>query len=372
MKTYYHHKHGAFKGAKDAKNISSGSKSSSKKYILGLIVAIVVAILGSYLWYKDSLQPVGGGENKTFIVAKGDSVNEIMDRLKKEKLIKSSLSLRIHAKFNGTYSKLKVGTYSISPELSGPQIVEIISGGKVSDAKLTILAGKTVQEILPELYQHFGQDQVQQTLDSLTPEFHPILASQAGLANVNLEGYFLPETYTDLNSGVTFEQWLKRNFDLYSERVAPLQKQLTARGLTLHQAFTLASIVQKESSNPEEQKKIAQVFELRLQRGMSLGADPTFMYAAKLAGVEPDPNIQSPYNTRIVKGLPPTPIGTFEMTALEAVTNPAPTDFVFFVAGDDGAIYYTHTEEEHQAAIQAHCQKLALQLEKTLSQLKLK
>ncbi len=354
MKTYYHHRHGAFKEAKD---IKSGSKSS-KKLIIGIIIGLVILIGGSYIWYKGSLQPAGKGDSKTFIVSKGDSVNDIMDRLKKEKLIKSSLSLRIHAKLNGTYSKLKVGTYSISPELSGPQIVEIISGGKVSDAKLTILAGKTVQEILPELYQHFGQDQVQQTLDSLTPDFHPILASQAGLANVNLEGYFLPETYTDLNSGVTFEQWLKRNFDLYAERVAPLQDQLAARGLTLHQAFTLASIVQKESSKPEEQQKIAQVFESRLQQGISLGADPTFMYAAKLTGVEPNPNIQSPYNTRIVKGLPPTPIGTFEMTALEAVANPAPTDYLFFVAGDDGVIYYTHTEAEHQAAIQAHCQKL--------------
>lgn len=352
IKTYYHHRHGAFKKSK-----LSLYSPKNKLLIVSIVISFLV-LAGSYLWYKQSLNPVGGGESKVFIVSKGDSVNNIMDRLKKEKLIKSSLSLKIHAKFNGTYSKLKVGTYSISPELSGPQIVEIISGGKVSDAKLTILAGKTVQDILPELYQHFGQEQVQQTLDSLTPEFHPILASQAGLASVNLEGYFLPETYTDLSSGVSFEQWLKRNFDLYSDRIAPLQSKLSARGLTTHQAFTLASIVQKESSNPQEQKKIAQVFELRLQRGIALGADPTFMYAAKLTGVEPSPDIQSPYNTRIVKGLPPTPIGTFEMTALEAVADPAPTDFLFFVAGDDGVIYYTHTEEEHQAAIRAHCQKL--------------
>jgi UPF0755 protein len=291
---------GSFKEAKDA------STRSPKKLLLVLLIFALVVIASSYLWYKTSLQPVGKGDSKSFVVAKGDSVNEIMDRLKEQDLIKSSLSLRIHAKFNGTYSKLKVGTYSISPELSGPQIVEIISGGKVSDAKLTILAGKTVQDILPELYQHFGQEQVQQTLDNLTPEFHPLLTSQAGLANVNLEGYFLPETYTDLNSGVTFEAWLKRNFDLYSKRIAPLQEKLAAKNLTIHEAFTLASIVQKESSKPEEQKKIAQVFELRLQKGMSLGADPTFMYAAKLAGVEPSPDIQSPYNTRIVKGLPPT------------------------------------------------------------------
>ncbi len=352
MKTYYHHKLGAFKEAKDA------AIRSPKKLTLSLVAILLIAVGTSYLWYKSSLQPVGKGESKSFVVAKGDSVNEIMDRLKKDGLIKSSLSLKIHAKFNGTYSKLKVGTYSLSPELSGPQIVELISGGKVADAKLTILAGKTMQELLPELYQHFGQDQVQQTLTNLTPDFHPILADQADLASVNLEGYLLPETYTDLNSGVTFDVWLKRNFDLYSERIATLREKIAARGFNLHEAFTLASIVQKESSVPEEQKKIAQVFELRLQKNISLGADPTFMYAAKLKGVEANPNIDSPYNTRIYKGLPPTPIGTFELTALEAVADPAPTDFLFFVAGDDGVIYYSHTEEEHQADIQAHCQEL--------------
>ncbi len=352
MKTYYHHKLGTFKEAKDAK------VHSPKKFLVVLLIIGLVALGSSYAWYKTSLQPKGDGQSKTFTVSKGDSVNDILNRLAKEDLIKSSFALKIHARLNGTYSKLKVGNYSISPELSGPQIVEVISGGKVSSAKLTIIAGKTVQEILPELYQHFGQDQVQQTLDNLTPEFHPILASQAGMANVNLEGYFLPETYTDLSSSVSFETWLKRNFDLYAERIAPLQEKLTAKNLTVHEAFTLASIVQKESSKPEEQKKIAQVFELRLQKGIPLGADPTFMYAAKLAGIEPTPTIQSPYNTRIVKGLPPTPIGTFEMSALEAVADPAPTNFLFFVAGDDGVIYYTHTEEEHQAAIQAHCQKL--------------
>ena len=359
MKTYYHHKHGALK---ENKRLNLNSKFNFnltfKKLALLIITAGVLFLGGSYVWYKTSLQPVGKGESKSFLVSKGDSVNNILDRLKEEKLIKSSLSLKIHAKINGTYSKLKVGKYSISPELSGPQIVEIISGGKVSDAKLTILAGKTFQEILPELYQHFGQDQVQQTLDNLTPDFHPLLASQLGLSNVNLEGYLLPETYTDLNSGVTFEKWLMRNFDLYEERLSPYKGSLEARGLSIHEAFTLASIVQKESSKPEEQKKIAQVFELRLKRNISLGADPTFIYAAKLKGVEPTPSIQSPYNTRIVKGLPPTPIGTFELSALDAVANPAPTDFLYFVAGDDGTIYYNYTEEEHQADIQAHCTEL--------------
>ncbi|HRV76214.1 MAG: endolytic transglycosylase MltG [Candidatus Nomurabacteria bacterium] len=352
MKTYYHHKHGAIKDSK-LLNLNSPKK------VLLISLSVILLLIGvSYMWYKTSLQPVGKGESKPFVVAKGDSVNDILDRLKKDKLIKSSLSLKIHAKINGTYSKLKVGKYSISPELSGPQIVEIISGGKVSDAKLTILAGKTVQEILPELYQHFGQGQVQQTLDNLESDFHPILADQPKSSSINLEGYFLPETYTDLNSGVSFEDWLKRNFDLYSERISSLRDKIATRGFNLHEAFTLASIIQKESSVPEEQKKIAQVFETRLQRGISLGADPTFIYAAKLKGVEPSPTIDSPYNTRIYKGLPPTPIGTFELTALKAVADPAQTDFLYFVAGDDGTIYYNYTEEEHQADIKAYCQKL--------------
>jgi UPF0755 protein len=352
MKTYYHHKQGVINKSK-VSGLESGS--SSKKFLMLSLLIGLSLVLASYFWYKTSLQPVGPGPSKSFIVQEGDSVNEIMDRLKKEGLVKSSLSLKIHAKINGTYSNLKVGNYSISPELSGPQIVEIISGGKVSDARLTILAGKTIKELLPELNQHFGQDQVTQTLDELTADFHPILVDQAGARVINLEGYLLPETYTDLNSGVTFENWLKRNFDLFEERIAPYRANIEARGFTLKEAFTLASIVQQESSVPEEQKKIAQVFELRLERDISLGADPTFIYAAKLKGVQPTVDIDSPYNTRIYKGLPPTPIGTFELSALEAVANPSQTDYLFFVAGDDGTIYYSRTNEEHEANTRRYC-----------------
>ncbi len=355
MKTYYHHKIGSFKKSKDLP--SPALKLNPKKAFLSLVALGLIMLGSSYVWYKHALKPVGVGESKSFNVAKGDSVNDILKRLSDEGLVRSTTALKIHTKINGTYSKLKVGKYSISPELSGPQIIEVISGGKVSDAKLTILAGKTMQELLPELNQHFGQEQVQQVLDNLDKNFHPLLADYP-TNSVNLEGYLLPETYKDLNSGVTFEAWLKRNFDLYQTRIEPFRAALSSRGFTVHQAFTLASIVQKESSNPAEQKKIAQVFELRLAQNISLGADPTFMYAAKLKGVEPSPTIDSPYNTRIYKGLPPTPIGTFEMSALEAVANPSPTDFLFFVAGDDGVIYYSHTEQQHQEDIRLHCIEL--------------
>ena len=352
-KTYYHHKLGALKKASKPKKLNL----SFKKAIPVAFIIFVAISASSYFWYKTSLQPAGRGTAKTFIVSEGDSVGQIMDRLKDESLIKSSTALKIHARINGTFAKLKVGTYAISPEYSGPQIVEIISGGRVS-TKLTILAGKTVEEITPRLYQEFGQDQVQETLDSITPEFHPILADQKG-TRVNLEGYLLPETYTDLDASSTFESWLKRNFDLYEERISKLdlKVRLNQRGFTMQEGFTLASIIQQESSKPDEQKKIAQVFESRLTQNISLGADPTFIYAAKLKGVEPSPKIDSPYNTRINKGLPPTPIGTFELSALQAVAEPAEGDFLFFVAGDDGKIYYTRSEEEHQVSIKEHCKE---------------
>lgn len=349
--TYYHYKTGATN--KPSRSRFHRPSLSLKKTFLTFLVAAVIFLGSSYFWYKTSLRPVGSGDPKTFTVSEGDSVGNIMDRLKDEDLVKSSLALKIHARINGTYSKLKVGTYYISPELSGPQIIEVISGGKVS-TKLTILAGKTIEELSPQLYQEFGQDQVQQTIDSLTTDFNPLLTSQPG-PKANLEGYLMPETYTDISPNTTFSDWLTRNFDLFSKKVDPLKSKLAERGFSVNQAFILASIIQQESSKPEEQKKIAQVFELRLKQDIPLGADPTFIYAAKLKGVTPSPTIDSPYNTRINKGLPPSPIGTFEMSALEAVANPAEGDFLFFVAGDDGTIHYSRTEEEHKASIQQYC-----------------
>ena len=136
------------------------------------------------------------------------------------------------------------------------------------------------------------------------------------------------------------------------------------QGLTLYEGITLASIVQRESITPPDtsepsadQKQIAQVFYSRLAAGMTLGSDVTYQYAADKLGVARDVNLDSPYNTRRYKGLPPGPIASPGLTALKAVAAPAAGDYLFFLTGDDNITYFAHTDAEHKANIINHCAK---------------
>ncbi len=108
-------------------------------------------------------------------------------------------------------------------------------------------------------------------------------------------------------------------------------------------------------ANPADQKQVAQIFYKRLGEDIPLGADATFVYAAKKLGVTPSVDLDSPYNTRVHAGLPPGPISTPGLSALQAVAQPAPGDYLYFVSGDDGQTYFARTQEEHEANAAQYC-----------------
>jgi UPF0755 protein len=126
----------------------------------------------------------------------------------------------------------------------------------------------------------------------------------------------------------------------------------------VRQAITLASIVEKEVSNGNDRRQVAQVFLLRLQKKMVLGSDVTYIYAAAITGQTASPDLDSPYNTRKYLGLPPGPISNVSDSSLDAVAYPADGDYLYFVAGDDGKTYFSHTEAEHERLAAEHCIKL--------------
>ena len=187
----------------------------------------------------------------------------------------------------------------------------------------------------------------------------------------SLEGYVFGETYR-VSSDATVKEVLQTAFDHMYKVVQKddLVNKFKAQGLTLYQGLTLASIVERELGCEDKsttvrknrcyeyQRGIAQVFLLRYKKNMQLGSDVTFVYAADKAGVKPTVDIDSPYNTRRKPGLPPTPIATPGELSLKAVADPAPADNLFFIAGDDGLIYFAKTDKEHKTNIDKYCQKL--------------
>ena len=184
--------------------------------------------------------------------------------------------------------------------------------------------------------------------------------------NASLEGYLFGETYEFYeNTPVKeiLEKYLQEMDEVIKEN--NLKEAYSKRGLTLYEGITLASIIQKEA--PEsDQPTVAQIFYTRLENGIPLGSDVTVSYALDVV----DPNrevyqdnqsaltIESCYNTRIQQGLPCGPISNPGKSALLAVANPSDTAYLYFLTGDDGLMYYSNTEEEHNQNIYSHCQNL--------------
>jgi UPF0755 protein len=143
------------------------------------------------------------------------------------------------------------------------------------------------------------------------------------------------------------------------EHLTPdVQAVFASRGLTTYQGVILASIVLQEVNKPTDQAQAAQVFFSRLKTGMMLGSDVTARYGAIAAGHEPSLTYDSPYNTLKHMGLPPSPISTINATALDAVIHPANTEWLYFVAGDNGTTYFSSSLEEHQNLTDKYCHKL--------------
>lgn len=337
---------------------------NKKKWIIGalIVLAVLSAIMtaGIQWWYNDALQPRSSStERIKIIIEPGASPSQIADELEKKGVIKSALAFGILIKQEGNRDKLQAGTYLFSPKQSSHEVLAWLVEGKVDTFNVTILPGLTLAQIKQNLIKDGYKAADIDAAYAKDYSDHALLASKP--KDGNLEGYIYPDTY-QISSETTVEELLSRSFDLFYQQIQRkgLEEELKARGFTLHQGITLASIVGKEVSNATDKRQVAQVFEKRLKEGIQLGSDVTYLYAASLVGQEKSatPDFDSPYNTRIVKGLPPGAIANFSIDSLEAVADPAPGDYLYFVAGDDGTTHFSKTEAEHQDNINKYCTKL--------------
>jgi UPF0755 protein len=307
------------------------------------------------MWYVSALQPVASSpSDKVRIeVAPGSSLSDIGRTLEEEKLIRSQLAFAVYVRLSLPQAQLQAGVYSVAPSESTQQIVDHLLSGNVDQVSITFLPGATLAENRQKLIKAgYTEAEVDAALNKSYDS--PLFADKP--ASADLEGYIYGETYT-FPVDATVEQILERTF---SEFYAKLEQrhlipEFESQELNLYEAITLASIIQREVPHATDQKQVAQVFYTRLATGMELGSDVTYQYAAKKLGVTPSPGLDSPYNTRRYAGLPPGPIATPGLSALEAVAAPASGDYVYFLSGDDDITYFGRTNEEHEENVRDHC-----------------
>ncbi|MGE5344828.1 MAG: endolytic transglycosylase MltG [Acidithiobacillales bacterium] len=244
---------------------------------------------------------------------------------------------------------LKAGEYRFAGERTPEQVVLSIVAGDVVTYRITVPEGLTADEVFALFTsQGFGFPADYQYLFSHPSELEGVPAGAP-----SLEGFLLPETYTVTRS-MSAREIVTMMTRTFARKLPPeFAERARAEGLSVLQAVTIASLVERETAIPEERPLVAAVYLNRLRRGMLLQADPTTIYALKRLGewrgslARSQLTVEDPYNTYVHPGLPPGPICNPGLSSLEAAEAPADTDFLFFVAAGDGSHSFSTTFDEH-------------------------
>lgn len=325
-------------------------------------VGLLLLVIGGLGWYVFSLQPRDPmADSQPVIVEPGMTPRSIAGLLEGKQIIRSAVAFELYAVLGGHAGLLQAGSYQLSAAQSVSDIVGKLLRGGDDVMNVIVVPGMTLKKLADPAVknsfaaQGFSQGEIAEAF--VATYTSSVLSDRP--ADASLEGYIFPDTY-QIRRQDGLKSLIQRALDELQRHIESegMVAKFAARGLSLHQAITLASLVQLEVTPADEQRQVAQIFFSRLATGIPLGSDVTFVYAANQAGVTPTVDFDSPYNTRLHTGLPPGPVANMGLTALQAVANPADGDYLYFVSGDDGTTHFTRTLAEHEAATARYCQSL--------------
>lgn len=306
-----------------------------------LVFALVLILLasisiggGGYFAWREAARPGPLEEPAVVLLAPGSSVTKIAEQLEREGVVRHAQLFAAAARVKRVQSSIKAGEYLIPKGASALDVLDLLVSGKSILHAFTAPEGRTTAQIL-------------RLMDA-----HTVLAGEITIDPG--EGRLLPETY-HFTRGETRDGLIRT---MMKAQDALLDQLWDGRALDLpyntrDEAIILASIVEKETAVADERGRIAAVFVNRLRRGMRLESDPTIIYG--ITGGEPlgrgirlsELRGETPYNTYVIRGLPPTPIANPGRASIEAVLNPPETDELFFVADGAGGHAFASTLEEH-------------------------
>lgn len=357
-------------------------KSQKRNIIIVLVLGLILTFpVVPWLLYRYGIEdPARTSKEVTLEIEQGASVAEIANDLKDLGLINSPALFKIYLKLNGLGQNIQAGVYVIPPMTNMVELVDILQYGR-NDVTIRYVEGWRVEQ-LGEL--------LSRKLENIN---YTDFVSEAR----DHEGFLFPDTYY-IKADAEQEEVLKLLRDTFEEKTAHIftPESLRRTGLSAEEIVILASIVEREVAEHEDRRIVAGILLKRLREGMGLEADATTQYAVALnkfcvpaqcrsddAVCDLDPsvaacetgldkdlldgiewwprqltnydlNFNSPYNTRTVAGLPPTPISSVSVSALEAVVDFEPTDYYFYMTGSDGATRYSEDLDGHVENMNNH------------------
>lgn len=314
------------------------------------VAAVAVAAIGAGLvaWAEGELERPRGSEIVEVVIERGAPLASILDQLSAAGVIGDPLLARLYLDYRRPEAVLQAGEYRFEQPMSSVAALDLVIRGEVVTYPVTVVEGLTLQETAESLAGD-GFGELDAFLEAMSS---PRLVADLDPAAESLEGYLFPDTYAfprGTGEGEIVEAMV-RNF---RRRVEDHLDAAAGHGLDPRDLVTLASIVEKEAGAIEERPLISAVFHNRLERGIGLYADPTIIYALKLAGAwdgnlrRRDLELDSPYNTYVHPGLPPGPICSPGEHSLRAAAAPADAPYLYFVSRNDGTHVFAETLAEH-------------------------
>lgn len=335
--------------------------------VIAIIVLAGVAVVGGATYLGERVGQVVGdddaaasdiepGVDVEIVVPSGASAQDIAAILAAQGVVSSASEFEQAVRAAGATADLRAGTYQLVTGMELSAVIAELRAGPVTESnRVTVREGLRVTEIVQVLADATGRD---------VTEFEEALVG--GSVNTGLrempddpdltdwEGLLFPDTY-EFDPSTTAASILQRLASTMEQRVAGVDwTGAEERGLDLYEGIIVASLVESEVRVPDERPLVASVIYNRLEEGMMLGIDATVLYAQGIRDpAEIDVGVDSPYNTRQVPGLPPTPISAPGLSSLEAAGQPADTDYLYYVLSDeDGSHTFTTNIDDHNAAVQ--------------------
>lgn len=289
-----------------------------------------------------------GSRHIDFAVKAGANLATVSARLADANLIHSPFFFKLYMRLTGKASRIKFGVYELHDGMSALKIAQIITSGKTKTISITIAEGLHNRQIADLL--------VEKKFFASRDEFLQYAAKKSILDKFKIpaqsvEGYIFPDTY-HLPQGYPKEKIIEHMVEHFFEKVKEV-KNFPTDPKKIHETVILASIVEREAKLKEERPLIAAVFHNRMRDSEPLESCATVQYLfekPKPRLFYKDLEVDSPYNTYKVRGLPPGPIGSPGLAALDATVNPEKTDYKFFVLKGDGAHHFSKDFREHNAA----------------------
>src|SRR5437870_4522996 len=317
-----------------------------------LVLLLLTGAAGALAWLALTPAPALEAGPLVIEIPAHEGLVHIADRLAQAGVIRSRPAFLGLVVVRGSMRRLKAGEYEIPRDASMLDVLDLLESGRVRQHVVLHPEGATVSELARVL----ETERLATADDVVKAAAGEKLRNALGVEGPSLEGYLFPDTYQFVR-GMSVDEMLTRMVQRMRGKLTPeVLERARERGLSVHQLLTLASIIEREAVDPAEQKLISAVFWNRLRRDMPLQADPTVQYAVakeRRPLTRADLASDHPYNTYVHRGLPPGPIASPGVGAIEAALDPAPVKYLYFVArsAEDRRHHFSTSVAEHNAAV---------------------